>query len=200
MIPLEPKDKLTMRLNYNCSAPTYDKVYSAEQEAKYHALFTQRDLGRYQSILDLGCGTALFPLFARARGMKGLITCVDFSIQMLKIAKARVAKDTDVHLVCAEINHLPFRQAKFDLVVAFTVLQLARDPGVCLEDLKTVVNEDALLVTTWLRKNYDVDQVKVQLRRVGISQVELLDNRSHDLITTSVLEFKSKSLGKKSTR
>ena len=76
-------------------------------------------------IVELGCGTGRVTLPV-ARGGTQVIG-VDLSAPMLTRARARVRRSRlsrRVHLVRADIRHLPFEPARFDLVIApYGVLQ-----------------------------------------------------------------------------
>ncbi len=85
--------------------------------------------GRYDELLEIGCGTAGFlaaagPAFSHAVG-------IDIAFRWLIIARKRLEElgVKNVTLVCACAEHLPFPDGAFDLVVAEDVLDHTKDQG-----------------------------------------------------------------------
>jgi SAM-dependent methyltransferase len=73
---------------------------------------------RNSTILDLGCGYGrIASLIARTRPDIELY-CVDFSLTYCSLC----SKNTSVHVACADILNLPFRNGVFDSIVAITSL------------------------------------------------------------------------------
>ncbi len=125
--------KEILRASYDRSASEYDARFRALQWPKYRALLgaraerLARALARGR-VLDLGAGTGLVAAFAREAGVEPdeRLLALDLSAAMLARARAR-------GLVCvhADLERLPFRDARFEAVCAFTSLGLV--PGAPIE-------------------------------------------------------------------
>ncbi|MEJ2079969.1 MAG: methyltransferase domain-containing protein, partial [Acidobacteriota bacterium] len=79
------------------------------------------------TVLDVGCGTGLF--FSHIATEAQTVVGVDISRLLLLQAKERVRDFPSVLLVQADADHLPFRDACFNVVLAFTVLQNMPKPS-----------------------------------------------------------------------
>lgn len=76
--------------------------------------------GRYDAILDVGCGTGVSTLAAIDRFAPVRVTGVDPSEGMLDQARAKLAEvdGVEVTLVQAGVEDMPVRDGSFDLVIA----------------------------------------------------------------------------------
>lgn len=73
-------------------------------------------------LLDAGCGTGKYAIPLRMRGFK--VTGVDVSPGALKMAaKASKCRELDIDFLAADICHLPFQDASFDVIWCYGVLQ-----------------------------------------------------------------------------
>ena len=92
--------------------------------------------------LEVGCGTGQFGRVFTQRGVR--MFGVDRSAAMLKEA-ARHSMET-LTLCRAEGEHLPCPGSSFDLVVAVTVLEFARDPQAILAETWRVLRPGGKLI------------------------------------------------------
>ena len=114
------KEKREMRLRYNAEADGYDELYSDEQRTKYELAFRRIVFCGADRILDCGCGTGTF--LEKMAGRVQFAVGVDLSPKMLERAKLRLGQISNVELVCADIDFLPFSEGTFRHVFMFTVL------------------------------------------------------------------------------
>jgi ubiquinone/menaquinone biosynthesis C-methylase UbiE len=156
---------------YDLTARMYDTRYAEEQAAKYHAALKHLDI--HDSVLDVGCGTGLFfsHVVADAQNVVG----VDISNSLLLQAKERTRTFFNVHLVQADADHLPFRDACFNVVLAFTVLQNMPKPLETLSELRRSAKRGAHVVASGLRKAFSLEAFKVLLHDAGLQVVSLED-------------------------
>lgn len=147
-------DLATLRRSYDRSAPTYDVRFRAFQREKYAAM-----LGRDAALsrgrwLDLGCGTGLLEEYLTERGLgTNPIVGVDFSCAMLERARMR-----GIHATRGGLDALPFRDAAFGIVFAFTVFRILPDLAAeqrAIADVARVLERGGLFVLTVLRTNHD---------------------------------------------
>lgn len=125
--------------------------YAARQikdVAAYEALIADASsrLTPNDTVLELGCGTGgtairLAPCVAR-------FIATDFSVQMIRIAKAKPAPDNlEFRVADAEVS---FSCGPFDAICAFNVLHLVDNPARLLADIQTHLKPGGLLISkTW---------------------------------------------------
>ncbi len=87
-------------------------------------------------VLECACGTGLLTL-PMAQKCKKLIA-TDYSVGMLRQTKKKVAKYTNTKLSKASILELPFKDNRFDIVVAANVIHLLDEPEKAISELKRV--------------------------------------------------------------
>jgi len=87
--------------------------------------------------LDAGCGAGTYASFLVASGQQ--VTAVDYSVPTLRKAAARVTGD--VRWAAADVTRLPFRDAAFDGVLCFGVMQALSGCSPALSELRRVLRE-----------------------------------------------------------
>lgn len=108
------------------------------------------DIRGCKRILDAGCGNGRYSRFLLRRAdADAMITGFDYSQQMLKRARKRVASDR-VTQVAADLTRLPYADATFDAVVCGWVLEHLPDPRPGLREIARVSRSGArvLLMVT----------------------------------------------------
>jgi ubiquinone/menaquinone biosynthesis C-methylase UbiE len=166
------KQKRRVMRRYNLTAWLYDVRYAEEQEAKYRIAL--ENLKVEGTILDVGCGTGL--LFTHVATKARTVVGVDVSKQLLLHAKERAGKFLGVHLVQADADHLPFKNACFTVVFAFTVLQNMPKPSETLMEIKRTAKHDAFIVITGLKKTFPLEAFGELLQQAGLRVVSLKDD------------------------
>jgi phosphatidylethanolamine/phosphatidyl-N-methylethanolamine N-methyltransferase len=131
-------DKDAVAKAYAGWAPIYDLVFGAvfERGRKASIAAAERIGGR---ILEVGVGTGLS---LRDYSWTSRLTGIDLSAPMLRKAKARVAEHrlTNVDgLAVMDAQHLGFRDAVFDVVVAQYVITAVPDPEATLDEFARVL-------------------------------------------------------------
>lgn len=100
-------------------------------------------------LLDIGCGTGLFCLFAHQKGIKD-ITGFDATLSFLEEAKKRFQEGKFIH---GEMEELPFQDESFDIVSGFNSFQYAENIKHALTEAKRVLKKGGKLITMiWGRK------------------------------------------------
>jgi len=161
--------KHSVMQRYDVTAAMYDMRYAEEQEAKYKAALT--GLRITGSVLDVGCGTGL--LFSHVAAEAELVVGADISKQLLLQARKRAEAFLNVHLVQADADHLPFKDACFGVVFAFTVLQNMPKPAETLTELKRTAKCNGAIVVSGLKKAFSLDAFEALLRQAGLRVVSL---------------------------
>ena len=129
------KDKRRVKRRYDLTSEMYEGLYAEEQKAKYKAALENLEFAG-GVVLDLGCGSGLF--FKDVAAQAGLVIGVDVSLKLLNKAKEQGNAFSNVAVLQADVDHLPFRDGLFSAVFAFTVFQNVPKPAVTLNELKRV--------------------------------------------------------------
>ncbi|SHF59132.1 Methyltransferase domain-containing protein [Jatrophihabitans endophyticus] len=92
-----------------------------------------------RDVLEVGCGSAMCSRWLRGEGARPV--AFDLSAGMLRHARAgNAATGVDVPLVQADAEHLPFPDARFDIVfTAFGAIQFAADTGAVMREAARVL-------------------------------------------------------------
>lgn len=166
------KQKRSVMRRYDLTAHLYDMRYAEEQEAKYRIAL--ENLDATGTVLDVGCGTGL--LFSHVAAEAETVVGVDVSKQLLLQARKRAGKFRSVHLVQADADHLPFKDAYFSVVFAFTVLQNMPKPLETLVEIRRTAKRDASIVVTGLKKVFSLGAFEELLQQAGLRVVSLKDD------------------------
>jgi ubiquinone/menaquinone biosynthesis C-methylase UbiE len=157
--------------DYDATAYLYDRRYAEEQTAKYEAVLDNLDIKKHDAVLDVGCGTGL--LFSHVANRAGTIVGVDISGKILLYAKKRAKQFSDVHLVMADADYLPFKNNVFNCAFAITVLQNMPKPEKTLKEIKRVITENAVVIISALKKKFLLIDFEALLSRLGLKSVEI---------------------------
>ena len=134
---------------YDVTAGIYDERYSGEQHLKYWKTLENVDI-ESAVVLDVGCGSGMF--FPEVASKAETVVGVDVSRKLLLKAKANAA--ANVHVVQADADHLPFRDATFDAAFSFTVLQNMPKPAKTLQEIKRATKKGGKIAVTGLKKAF----------------------------------------------
>src|ERR1700730_16394588 len=85
------------------------------------------------SLLDLCCGTGALTRDAAAKVPAGRVVGVDFTPQMLEIARAR-CREPNIQYVEGDVLRLPFADGEFDGATMGFSLRNVIDIGACLRE------------------------------------------------------------------
>jgi SAM-dependent methyltransferase len=112
----------------------------------------QRTQKRTITILDLGTGSAEIPCaivrWAKQHGIQVHMIAVDLLPRHLRVAQKTIAHTPEITLLCADVNHLPFRPQSFDFVISSLFLH-----HFAPEVLKTLLNKASAIARYGLVMN-----------------------------------------------
>jgi ubiquinone/menaquinone biosynthesis C-methylase UbiE len=168
------RKKRSVMRRYDLTAQMYDSRYSEEQTPKYKAALERLILEAGSSILDVGCGSGLF--FSSVATTVDKVVGVDASLKLLLIAKKRAKEFENVHLVRADADYPPFRQAVFSHIFAFTVLQNMPNPVKTLQELKNIAKRDAAFVVSGLKAAVSIDAFRETIGKASLQIVSVRDD------------------------
>ena len=118
-----------------------ERVYKYDQPLRLRAI--EQALSRLRiegniCALDIGCGSGDIVALLRKRGFN--VTGIDISKEVIKMAKNRFSRDTNVKLFCCRIEDMEFPPDSFDLVTSVTVLQHITDDNSFLTAVRKIVD------------------------------------------------------------
>jgi ArsR family transcriptional regulator len=110
---------------------------------------------RLGDVLDVGSGdgaaaAALAP-YCRS------LTCIDTNPRLIEAARERLQEHGHVRAEVADAQHLPFRDASFDVVLVFHTLTYAEHPGRVLKEAARVLRPGGRLVVLCLDEHRQSD-------------------------------------------
>jgi ubiquinone/menaquinone biosynthesis C-methylase UbiE len=148
----EWKEKQGTMRHYDQQAAIYDVQYLGEQNAKIEDSLKRMGLDLNEIVLDLGCGTGF--LFHHIDKSIRLLVGLDISSNLLREAKKRTKKLTNITLVRADADNTPFPDCIFDRVFAITLLQNMPDPMKTISEMKRIGKPQAIFAVTGLKKSF----------------------------------------------
>jgi ubiquinone/menaquinone biosynthesis C-methylase UbiE len=167
------KDKRRVMQRYDLTAEMYEERYGDEQRAKYAAAMENVKLGGGKRVLDVGCGTGLF--FSHVASCASMVVGIDVSRKLLFRANHAAKKASNVYVLQADADHLPFSEGSFEAVFAFTVLQNMPKPVETLAELKRVATVGGSVVVTGLRKAFALNTFMGILEGSSMQVVSFVD-------------------------
>jgi demethylmenaquinone methyltransferase / 2-methoxy-6-polyprenyl-1,4-benzoquinol methylase len=147
---------------FNSIAKKYDLMNSLISFGRHHfwrkIVIKKADVPVGGKALDVCCGTGLITMdLARKAGHRGTIIGLDFSGNMLNIARAHLKcfkLRSTIKLIEANAMAIPFPDNTFDCVTIGYGLRNVSDPIRVLNEVKRVVKPDGRVVTLEMAKPY----------------------------------------------
>jgi malonyl-CoA O-methyltransferase len=140
-------DQARVRRAFDRAAENYEK-FAVLQNEVCHRLLEKLDVVKIapELILDSGAGTgsAISPLFARYK--KAQVVALDLSENMLDRSARHGSFFRSPHLVCADVERLPFADKAFDLVFSSLSMQWCNDLNAAFLEAKRVLKPGGLFV------------------------------------------------------
>ncbi len=160
--------------SYDQVAREYDRVWGDRFEEAARHVWNLIHVRPGATLLDIGTGTGIVPgaVGADANGRARLVGC-DRSRDMLRVASTRV---TQLRVVAAHAEALPFADAAFDVVTASFVLSHLRDYRVGIAEAHRVLKSSAMFATaSWTAKADPQSEAWKALLAEALSATRLQD-------------------------
>ena len=145
--PLQHFDQRRVRRAFDRAAESYEQ-FAVLQNEVCSRLLEKLEVVKIQPqmILDMGAGTgaALPSLYHRYK--KAQLVALDLSENMLDKCRRHGRFFRSPHLVCADIEQLPFADNSFDLVFSSLSMQWCNDINAALLEVKRVLKPGGLFV------------------------------------------------------
>lgn len=130
-------NKDAVRRFYRRVTPVYDVVYPlfAGPQRTRHEYYAGLELDPGDRVLDVGCGTGRSARVLLDRQPR--VDGIDLTAEAVRRAAGKPALSS-ARFVVGDAEHLPYRDATFDAVVAIGVLQHLPDPESALREARRV--------------------------------------------------------------
>ncbi|MFO8016987.1 MAG: class I SAM-dependent methyltransferase [Candidatus Woesearchaeota archaeon] len=142
---------MSMETYYDQISEGYEELHREEQEKKLELIKERLRPEKEAKLLDAGCGTGLTSQFGCV--VFGADPAIKLLRKSLSIRSEGYGREKPDHLVCAEAEHLPFRDDSFDYVVSVTAIQNFRDIRKGLEEMRRVGKKDCAYALSFLKKS-----------------------------------------------
>ena len=129
-------------------ADKYAKKPVRDEDAYEQTLERTLSYLRYSNhMLELGCGTGTTAL--RLAGGVENITASDVSPNMIRIARNKAESEgvSNVSFICADMFDPSLGDIQYDVVAAFNLLHLLRDPQAAVRHIHGLVKPDGLFIS-----------------------------------------------------
>lgn len=127
----------------------------SEQRSIFDSLMKQIPDDFNGHLLDVPVGTMVFTANTYARLSKAQVEGLDYSHDMLGVAKQRVAEKNlaNVHLQQGDVGKMPFADGHFDYVLCFNGMHVFPDKAAAAREITRVVKPGGkLMVAHYVRK------------------------------------------------
>jgi 2-polyprenyl-3-methyl-5-hydroxy-6-metoxy-1,4-benzoquinol methylase len=124
----------------------WNKEYKSNKWRGHYSLEILKPYCKKGRLLDAGCGGGKFTLPLRMRGFD--VVAVDVSSSALKSTKdSSTNRKLDIDFLAANVYELPFRDASFNVIWCYGVLQhlLLKERESTVSEFKRILNEEGLL-------------------------------------------------------
>jgi ubiquinone/menaquinone biosynthesis C-methylase UbiE len=171
------KWKRQIRVRYDAEADGYDELYSDEQRKKYDLALSHLIAFKAKDrILDNGCGTGIF--LEKVAGNVQFGVGVDLSSKALRKAQLRLGEVSNVDLICADFDFLPFSRSTFGQIFMFTAPPALAYWGNTIKEALRVLTAHGTVILTVPKKETSSEKLVRKLRRSGLEPRELIDQQA----------------------
>ena len=155
--------------HYDRQATIYNVQYVEEQNSKIVDILKSLKLESNEFVLDLGCGPGF--LFRHINKQTEFLVGLDLSQKALQEAKKRTKNMTNVNLILADADNIPFPDYTFDKVFAITLLQNMPDPTKTISEMKRVSKPQAKFAITGFKKTFTQESLVALLENAQLKVV-----------------------------
>lgn len=148
---------------YDSISSGYEELHLEEQKKKLAIIkgmikgLLGSSIKKGSLLLDVGCGTGITSDFS-GFGRDVTVFGIDPAMKLLEKAKARKKPD---YPVCAEAEHIPFKDRCFDIIVSVTAIQNFHDIAAGLDEIKRVGKEgrECIFALSFLKRSQKREEI-----------------------------------------
>ena len=165
-------------------AKDYDYVYNRTLFAKSmykdfskeitNTISNKSKINSNKKVLELGCGTGIISFLLSNYDKRYNIQryCLDFSINMLQIAKKRCP-----YCVQSDMEAIPFKESYFDIIYIHSALHHFPSFKKIMEEVRRILKPDGILIiqeppASKIKKDFLLRSLAFFFRKIGIRQYE----------------------------
>lgn len=136
--------------NFSKAAATYDQKARWQANVAAHCL--QYIPQKFTNALDLGCGTGTMAIHLQKKNPEAEIHGIDLAEGMIYEAQKRSIKEKVPQIIfqLGDIEHIPYPNESFDLVVSNLSLQWLENPQNCFTEVQRVLKPEGRFIFTTL--------------------------------------------------
>jgi ubiquinone/menaquinone biosynthesis C-methylase UbiE len=130
---------------FNSRAATWDEKVAEKDVSRLKAMIARLNIEPGATVLDVGTGTGVFvPYLLKKIGREGKLVCLDYSENMLKIARTK-GFTGNVQFLCADIENSRLPDQSFDAVVCYSVYPHFQDKPKALKEIYRLLKKGGRL-------------------------------------------------------
>lgn len=181
--------KATIRDLYDSSKHCYLGLYRDEQISKYRTIIDSVKHHRFNAMLDAGCGPGFY--IEAVSGVTDLYVGLDICRGMVDLARDSCKHLGNVEFVVGDVDHPPFRDDVFDIVIAVTLLQNQPNPLLTLHRLTKLVKDNGILAVTFLKKVFTLRDVSDAIGSLDLTPTYIDDSTTDYIVICRRCSFAS---------
>lgn len=137
---------------YNQLAKIYDSRWKSYLENTLTFLKDWAEISPEETLLDVACGTGEFESLILNQSPSQSIVGIDFSEEMLDIARYKCQAFPDVSFQVSSAETLPFAESSFDVIVCASAFHYFEHPSTALEEMRRVLKNDGrVIILDWCK-------------------------------------------------
>lgn len=160
--PASWNDKVRTWFSEDGVASKWDEMYASDTDAldehffrlrrEYTLDYVRRHYGAEHRLLDLGCGAG--PVISQLRAEGFRCSGVDYSTDMLKLARTRITGcgAAETLLAQSDARALPFRDTEFDFIVCLGVISYLQEYSGLLAEIHRLLKPGGQSIITFRNK------------------------------------------------
>lgn len=136
-------DKKTMARNFSRYAYAYDRYSDIQREAAFELLRLIKK-GRFNRIMEVGCGTGNYTLLLREKFKKARIKAVDISDKMIEVAGDKL-RNKGIEFMVADAENMDLNE-EFDLITSNACFQWFEDLERALLSYRALLRKNGVIL------------------------------------------------------
>lgn len=158
-------EKSEKEMFFDNVANNWDKSSaSAEELSRINEVIGYLGLREGETVLDAGCGTGrLIPFLHNKVGKNGHVYGIDFSQEMLRIAKQKHHSE-NISFVKADITQIPLPSESIDRIICFCTFPHIDNKMLTLREFYRLLKPDGVLIICNLMSSKELNELH---RKIG---------------------------------
>jgi ubiquinone/menaquinone biosynthesis C-methylase UbiE len=144
---------------FDTRAAAWDEHAAEKDTQKLEAMAARLVIEPGAAVLDVGTGTGIFiPYILQKIGYRGTLVCLDYSGEMLKMARAKGFKG-QISFVCADIENSRITDNSFNNVVCYSVFPHFNDKLKALKEIYRLLKPNGRLFICHTSSRQQINKV-----------------------------------------